>query len=473
MTAVKKWPGLAALALAAVIMVLLLVNKTGPQQRELDSQATAVYSINTESQPIRPFVEGFGQVSASQHFQAVAEVAGRIVALAPGLEQGMMYPAGTEIVTLDDQDYQLALAQAKAQAQVAEQQLQQFAQQSQQLKTSLRLTNERLQYAQSEVERLQRLFKQGSVSASQLDGERQRWLQLQQEQVSLRTQVEQLPSQQRSLVSQKESAEAQVAQQQRNIERTHIRLPFAARLGAVDFDIGQFVGTGQVLFAATGLDTVDVIAHVSLARLKPFFAALAKPDEELLLGPEVMEQLLQRFQLSAEVELPGFDGRWAAQVVSIHEALDPASHSIAFTLRVPQQQTRVRPGVRPPLLPRAQVNVRIYGHALPGLLVPRIADHQGQLYVMEQQRLKFLPTPAHLLMGPWLFIYRPTMAELQVITSPLIPALPGQLLTASPDPDWQPLLHQSLQNQTQQNQPPQNQALPPTEQPQPSQGQRL
>ncbi len=181
-----------------------------------------------------------------------------------------------------------------------------------------------------------------------------------------------------------------------------------------------------------------------------------------------MKQLLQRFQLSAEVELPGFDGRWAAQVVSIHEALDPASHSIAFTLRVPQQQTRVKPGVRPPLMPRAQVNVRIYGHALPGLLVPRIADHQGQLYVMEQQRLKFLPTPAHLLMGPWLFIYRPTMAKLQVITSPVIPALPGQLLTASPDPDWQPLLQQSLQNQS-----PQNQALPPTEQPQPSQGQRL
>ncbi|MBE0532019.1 MAG: efflux RND transporter periplasmic adaptor subunit, partial [Rhodospirillales bacterium] len=104
----------AILAVGAVITVVLVKTASRPERQAPPASrpVVAVHEVTPDREPVR--VRGFGTVKAKRSVELVAEVRGRVVAKSPHLEPGAAITAGELLLRIDDTDYVLAAAQARA-----------------------------------------------------------------------------------------------------------------------------------------------------------------------------------------------------------------------------------------------------------------------------------------------------------------------------------------------------------------------
>lgn len=467
-----------ALPILVIAGVLALViakqSATPPQQKALQQDAVAVTLMPLTSEAIKPSVSGYGMVKAAVELNQTAEVAARVIRLNPLLVAGATIKQGAELIQLDDKDYRLALAQAKAQQKSVEAQRSELNSNKNSLLQRQTLVQEKIQLARQELKRKQDLAKVQSLSASQLDAEQQKLIGLQQEAASLQQQIEALPAQQQSLKAQLESAVATVDQQQRNIERTRILMPFDGRIRSVDVETGEYVKQGQALFQAIGIDQVEIEAQFSLDKLRPFiqlaFANVASlsaqssnlkqstskaeaesPQAALQANGRNLNQILQQAGLHARISVPLAPGQfWQGEVVTLRESLDPTSHTLGAVIRVNKHYDGVIPGKRPPLLAGLQVKAELLSNLADFISVPLTALHAGAdkqqwLYLAEPEtpnnsayfRLKKQPvTPLLISDNQALFSSQQLQPfannNYQLVTTDLTPAIADMRLSAAP-----------------------------------------
>lgn len=448
---------IAVVLLAAAGVAILVIGKIlhpAPQRLDSSPRPLAAEVMPIRITEVQPQVSGYGIVRPATSLQLLAEVSGRVLYKHPDLQAGALLGANTELLRLDDTDYQLALQQARANLAIAESQLTQLALNEQNLQRSLELSNQRLQSSRQELARKQTLASAGSLSASQLEAEQRLLLQAEQEQLNLQQQLAVVPSQRDLLKAQRAAAEAQQQQQQRNIERTHIRLPVNARISQADPDVGQFVGNGQLLVKASGTEAAEIEAHFTLEQLRRFMQTLLADGQEVppqlanADSPGLIRNLLANSQLHASVSLPmlNHQGQWAAGVVAIREAVDPQSHTLAVRVRIDSPYHNLVPGQRPPLLEGLQARVTLIGRAIRAIEIPANALHHGApgesvLYLLDdQQRLRRQPVEVRLPMADRLLLAADALPENStLILSDLVPAIDGMAITPvpvnPPDPD--------------------------------------
>jgi multidrug efflux pump subunit AcrA (membrane-fusion protein) len=393
----------------AGILALVIAKQSAepPQQRVVKQDAVAVSLMPLTSRAIKPSVSGYGIVKAAVELHQTAEVAARVTHLNPLLVAGATIKQGAELIQLDDKDYRLALAQAKAQQKSVDAQRSELNSNKHSLLQRQTLVQEKIQLARLELKRKQDLAKVQSLSASQLDAEQQKLIGLQQEAASLQQQIEALPAQQQSLQAQLESAVAAVNQQQRNIARTRILMPFDGRIRSIDVETGEYVKQGQALFQAIGIDQVEIEAQFSLDKLRPFIQlafANRVPRSDQSASPAQTEasqaalqangrslsKMLQQAGLHARISVPLAPGQfWQGDVIALRESLDPTSHTLGAVIRVNKHYDGVIPGKRPPLLAGLQVKAELLSNPADFISVPLTALHAGT----DKQQLLYLAAP--------------------------------------------------------------------------------
>ena len=109
----------------AGLLAYHLADPAPPQQAEPAEIPRPVRVIEVEPGDFVPRALGYGHVQPARIWEAVAEVAGKIVYRNPDLEQGRLLAAGTEILRIETTDYELAVrrleaSKASVEAQLAE-----------------------------------------------------------------------------------------------------------------------------------------------------------------------------------------------------------------------------------------------------------------------------------------------------------------------------------------------------------------
>jgi membrane fusion protein, multidrug efflux system len=107
-------------AIGAGILALVVSSKAPPARIEIAERANAVRVIVAQTQAITPTVVGFGLVAPVRAFEAIAQVGGTVEYVNPALRDGQILPAGTVLVRLSPADFNLAIAQARANIRAAE-----------------------------------------------------------------------------------------------------------------------------------------------------------------------------------------------------------------------------------------------------------------------------------------------------------------------------------------------------------------
>ena len=228
-----------------------------------------------------------------------------------------------------------------------------------------------------------------------------------------------------------------------NLERTELRLPFAARVSAVSVEIGQFVGAGKVVASFDGVQTAEVQAQIPVSDMMKLFQPGTKQADKTALVPGALSDVVSGLGLSAHVRLKlgDEDISWPAVLDRISNTIDLKTGTVGAIVRVDNAYSGIELGSRPPLTKGLFVQVILTARPTQGVVIPRRALRDGEVMVVgPESRLKRVPVTAQLVQGDIALITKGLKAGEQIVVSPPVPAIEGMLLDLHPDTDLMQVL---------------------------------
>jgi RND family efflux transporter MFP subunit len=417
-TWLKRFLFLPPLALGAVVLVWMVRGSAPPQQAEPSEVRRPVRVIQLEPTRFVPRALGYGYVQPGAVWEAVAEVAGKIVFRHPTLEKGRILEAGTVILQIDPASYELTVTRIEAEIESARAELAELA---------AREVNARSSMAR------------GNASQAAVDqSESARLIQHQRAQ-ELENTLNLMPSERRLLDARLALQQAQLGEAKLDLERTSIRLPFDARIADADVELTEFVNLGQALAVADAIDLAEVTAQIAIHQLAPLISTEVELSS---ITTEQLSQLPARLGLSAEVRLNtgDFTAAWPARFDRLSETIDPQTRTVGLIVAVDDPYRQAIPGRRPPLAKNMYVEVELRGRPLDDrIVVPRVAIHRGPggdmvVYLADgEDRLAFRPIQVGARQSNFYVVTSGLEGGERLVVSDLIPAIEGMLLAPSVD----------------------------------------
>jgi RND family efflux transporter MFP subunit len=275
------WPigiGLAGIA----VFVLLQVTKPRPAPKVDAPRPISVEVLPAIRATSRPTVVAYGEVRPAVRTQLVAQVGGRITAIAPSFIEGGAFAPGEVLLSIEDTDYLAAVEEQRA----------------------------RVAAAQVDLEQA---LADADVAKRQLAGQKNPSpLALKKPQVA-------------RAESALKAAETAFSLAKTNLARTQISLPFNGRVQTQSADLGQFVTPGKALGTVFGTDT----AEVRLAFTDSQLSSLGIPIGFVGEGDEGLTTTL-----SAVVG--GQMHQWQGWLTRLDAAIDATTRTVYGTVRIDQ-----------------------------------------------------------------------------------------------------------------------------------------
>ena len=433
----NKWLRLSPIVVMLVIGVAVILIgqrfKSHPQLIEKTEFSTRAKFIAVPRLPIKISASGYGHVRAAQQWDAVAEVAGKVVYLSDKLKDGEFVSRGEELLRIDPSSYQLALSQIEAQIAMSN-----IKDQTTEL--SINTRRQELALLDKEFRRQQQLAKQGNVSRSSLDTAERNLL-------NARVGLQTLENSLQVNRAEREVLQVQLQQAELDLQRTHLIAPMDVRITEVQVSDSQYANRGQLLFRADGIAAAEVESRFAVGQLRPLvMSSMAAANE---LGP------------AADVWVPGVKGlparivieqgeqqiSWEGQVSRVSANINPQTQTIGVVTRVEQPYAQARSGLRPPLVSDLFVRVELHTRNHTDFtVIPASALHQGKVYVInDEQRLEIRAVKVDFQQQGYAVIGKGLRPKERIVTSDLVPALQGMLLEPVKDnPTMKQLLLDAL-----------------------------
>ncbi len=413
-----------------------IINKKPPERINVSERATAVRIIVTETSAVAPQATGYGLVNPARTYEAIAQVGGTAEYVNPLLKKGAILPAGSVLLRLSPADFNLAIAQARANIRAAEAKLAEIAISESNLASALEIEQETFELKTKDLERVDRLFTAGTASQTARDGAQATMLAQRQKVLNLESSLALLPTQQAVQSEQIAVYQATLETATLNLERTELTMPFAARVASVTVEVGQFVRVGQTTAILDGIDTAEVEAQISVADLMMLLRINNGETSSMLIDPSAMTTLLQGLGISANVRLQLGETTldWPATLDRISDTIDQKTGTIGVIVKVDNAYSSASPGQRPPLTKGMFVEVTLNARPVQGTIIPRSAIRDGQVMIAgKDNRLTFLPVQPYMVRGEIALVKQGLDPETRVIVSTPSPAISGMLLDITRD----------------------------------------
>jgi HlyD family secretion protein len=374
------------LIVSIVIVVLLVKTKTPIEHLDTGYPVKAVEVITANKIPFRARAMAFGNVEPAVTLNTKSEVSGKISFMHADLKKGASLPKGTVVLRIEPTTFEFSLTESQAALTSSKSTLTQLKVEEKSAKDALTIVQKNLDVELKELERLEELRKKGIISQSALDKENQKVLALRQQLQDIEGKIASYDSRRNAIKAQIKQSKSQVDKSQDTLGRTEVRLPFDARIGAVDVEKGEFVQAGSMLFEALGIQAIEINAQISTKQFRPLITGLRIIEDSSidLQNPMILQAALSSMQLEARVRLVGNASHltiWDGTLIRLSESVDPTRDTIGLVVAVNKPYEGIIPGKRPPLLKGMYTSVEFFTPAKPTLVLPRKAVHQGRVYV--------------------------------------------------------------------------------------------
>lgn len=389
--------------------------KKPPQKIATAEFASRAKVISVPKLKLKINAKGYGHVKAEQNWDAVAEVAGKVVFLSDKLKDGEFVSEGEELLRIDPTSYQLALSQITAQIETSK-----IKDETTQL--SIKTRTQELALLDKEFKRQQKLAQKGNVSKSTLDATQRSLLSAK---ASLQTLESSL------LINRAEREVLQVQQQQakQDLARTRLIAPLDARITEVKVSESQYANRGQLLFSADGIAVAEIESQFPVGKLRPLVST-SKPGTD---DESVQNNWVPGVKgLSAVVSVQRGDNKvsWDASISRVSASINPQTQTLGIVARVERPYDQAESGRRPPLIGDLFVQVELQGkNEKKFIAIPSSALHEGRVYVMNnEKRLEFRPVKVAFHQEGYAVIKKGLKPKEKIVTSDLVPAIEGMLL---------------------------------------------
>lgn len=376
-------------AIGVAILVLMARSRGGMDETPVGERTMTVRVVPVARTEVVPRVIGYGVVRPGRTWQAVAQVAGRIVSKDAQAEAGAFAAEGSVLFEIDPRAYELAVRETEARIAKLEADLAELATRESNTERTLEIEKRSLAASERELARKKGLAEQGVLPQTDADQEESRYLQQLVKTGELENNLKLVPAERKSLEASLQAEAVKLEVAQLDLSYTRMPTPFRARLVRVDAEEAQYVSVGQTLAEAHGMEVAEVVAQVPVAKMRHLIPDVGS-------GPEVMAQfesgeIIANLGLSAVVRMRSGDfvAEWAAEVTRISAAIDPETRTLGVVVAVAEPYRQAIPGVRPPLVQDMFCEVELRGRAKPDrALIPRAAVHDGEVFVAEDGRLR-------------------------------------------------------------------------------------
>ena len=317
------------------VVQAMMAAKPAPEKSEEAPRLISLFVDTVRSETVTLSVAAQGEVRPRTEIDLVPHVSGRIVSISESFAEGAPFGPDTALLKIEDSDYQLAVARAEAQVAQAEVNL------AEQLATAS--------------------IKKAQWEKSNKGGEPTP-LQINQPQIN-------------EARARLKSAEAELADAMLDLERTEIRVPFEGRVRERLVGVGQYVTAGTALGSVFSTDKAEVTLPLTDAQLEELslpMGYVAKPGQ----GPQV--------ELHAVVG--NRDRAWIGRITRTHAAVDRDTRMIhAVAEVVDPYGAGASNGV--PLAVGLFVSADIQGvHERNALVMPRTAlRNADEVYVVNDE----------------------------------------------------------------------------------------
>lgn len=204
---------------------------------------TGTVAVHTDTFPIRIH----GVVVPYREVRIAAEVTGRIVEKADRLRSGRVVNRNDRLLSIDPEPYAVAVDQFGHELRQLIVDQERVTLETEQTRELAALAEKQVALATRELDRLQELRAQETLSQSTIDRAERSALDARRELVVLRQRIKQLPLQHGSLGAKRDAIASQLLRAQLDLRRTEIIAPFDAIVTADMHEVGSFVETGDHL----------------------------------------------------------------------------------------------------------------------------------------------------------------------------------------------------------------------------------
>jgi len=408
------------------LFLLITKSRQAPDAKSQEEYATPAFVLDLKPESVTPRVTGYGSVNPSSNLNVPAEVAGEINWIHAGLKKGAELKAGTKVLQLDKRDYQLTLSKAKADKERIKTQLAELNLEEANTTRQLELTQKKLDLATSEFKRKKELADQGALSKSQLEAEERNLINMRTELQNHQLKLDLHPKQRDLLKAESSVAQATIEEQERNLERTSIYMPFDARIGDVNVDKGAFVATGSTLFIAQGKERVEIEAQISMPGMLPLIQHIRGKNLNQLSAKERLAAL----SIKANVQMVGAPktANWPAKVLRTSDSIDPQTRTMSIVVAIDDADKKAITGQRPPLLKGMYMAVTLSSEPMKGWKIPRSAIHENRLYYLDHGNRLRIREARVLFKADDYAILTDQPEFKRLVVSDIIPAVDGMLI---------------------------------------------
>jgi len=428
----KKLLVLPGLILGIAVFWYMSQTRSGPQKAPVQERAKPVRVIPAPKVLLIPIAVGNGYVQPEKTWKAVAEVAGRIVDFNPDLLQGAFVAKGDLLISIAPEQSQLALQELEAEIQKTQAQIEELDQKKADTQRKLEVEIRSLEISNNELERKQKLYKDGIISRSDLNREEQNLLTQKNTVENYKGILNQLPSERRALKASLRAIQTRSADARITLKKTVIKAPFDSRVAEVNIQRGQAATSGQVLVTLDSVGTSEVLVQVSRHYMKNLIPQnLKKPIdiENLKRLSRGDVQGMLGLKAIVRLEMGGRMAEWEGRFARFGET-DIKTGSIGVFVAVDNPYQKIQPGKKPPLQKNMYVEVELRGKPRrKTIALPRSAVHQGKIYIAnDQNRLEKKSIQIDFQQGNLVSVHSGIQPDEKVVISDLVPAIDGMLL---------------------------------------------
>ncbi len=261
-----------------------------------------------------------GTVQAQTQSLLGAEVAGRVIRIAPAFAEGAAFDSGEVLVELDPSAYLVELELLEAEASQARALLAELAAESLNVHASLALADEEVRLQTSRLERSRRLARGGASSDAVVEEAQLAELAARTRRQTLHNQLNLLQARRARLSSGLELTDARRKAALLDLAHTRICAPFAGRVLRRHVDLGQYVSPGSTLATVFASAGVEVRLPLNQGQLAWLDLPVAFQDDATL--PAASSNVLLQAGTGALLQ------RWDATLVRSDAALDTESRQL-------------------------------------------------------------------------------------------------------------------------------------------------
>jgi multidrug efflux pump subunit AcrA (membrane-fusion protein) len=434
----KLVSALVALVVAAIGAggaILAVVFRDTPPRRETPEaiRTVAVRRLAFEEATVR--ITGYGTLRARDRVEIAPEIAGRVVMVAPELEEGLSVAAGATLFAIDERPFALVRDSAQAQIQALDARLAQLAASRDADRARAEVLRASKDLADREFARARKLLVEDKVgSQAQVESAQRAALR---EHDFLLVVEKALALYDSQIAETRASARASLEQAALDLERTVVRAPVAGRMDLAAVEVGQIVSAGRVVVAIEAADTLEVSVPLEgkdllwLPRDERFGTVRACPATVTWLqGGIAWPAVLSR--------LEKYDAATRSAVAVV--ALAPAGDRPAREGSIGTALAGGTPEAAPPIPPIRPLSgffcrVDITGAQVPRVVrVPReLVRADGAVPILHEGKLVLRPVSVLRWQDGEALVDEGVAAGDLLVLSPLARALPGMELAGEPE----------------------------------------